>query len=529
MLSIQTFGPLRVRLDGVEQPLPASRKTRALLGYLALNGTLLRRDRLCELFWDVPDDPRGALRWSLSKLRSVVNTGDEPRLHADRERIQLDISGLPVDFHEVRSVANGNEATVEALEQAWETASPLLMEDCELPNLPGYSAWLEQQRNEVVRLRVRLARRLAVHPPLAPENAERWAERWLMEAPFDPLAAQHAVAARRRLGREREAGTLAEELAQRFVEAGLDPPDLSASPAVQKTPGIPYAEDATESEKPRQVIRFVQTGDKTSLAWASVGNPDHPPLVKAANWLSHLELDWEAPIWSPLFRDLARTFHFIRYDERGCGLSDWEVPEISFDTFVSDLELVVDAAGLERFALLGISQGAAVSIEYAARHPDRVSHLILFGGYTAGWRHTATPEEAAEREAIKVLTQSGWGRTNPSYRHIFSRTFMPDATAEELAWFDEFQRRTTSAGNAVRFLDAFASLDVRERLKDVKAPTLVLHCRGDLRIPVSSGQAIAAQIPDAEFIGLHSNNHLLLGREPASKAFVDAVRRFLQS
>jgi pimeloyl-ACP methyl ester carboxylesterase len=156
-----------------------------------------------------------------------------------------------------------------------------------------------------------------------------------------------------------------------------------------------------------------------------------------------------------------------------------------------------------------------------------VSHLILFGSYAAGWRHTATPEQVREREAVMVLTETGWGQTNPSYRHLFSQTFMPDATLEELAWFDEFQKSTTSPENAVRFLHAFADIDVRHRLKDVTAPTLVLHCRGDLRIPIASGRALASQIPNAQFIGLDSNNHLLLGRESASAEFIDAVRRFL--
>jgi pimeloyl-ACP methyl ester carboxylesterase len=271
----------------------------------------------------------------------------------------------------------------------------------------------------------------------------------------------------------------------------------------------------------------VQAADRTSLAWASVGDVGKPPLVKAANWLSHLELDWEAPIWSPLFRDLARTFHFVRYDERGCGLSDWDVPEISFETFVTDLEMVVDAAGLERFPLLGISQGASVSIEYAARHPDRVSHLILFGGYPVGWRHTATADEMGEREAVMVLTRAGWGRADPSYRRLFSQTFMPGATDAELRWFDEFQRRTTSPRNAVRFLEAFSTIDVRKRLEALSVPTLVIHSRGDLRIPVATGRELATRIPGAQFVGLDSNNHLLLGREPASATFLQAVRQFI--
>ncbi|MBW8640185.1 alpha/beta fold hydrolase [Hoeflea sp. WL0058] len=509
--------------------MPASRKTRALLGFLVLSEAPQRRDRLCDLFWDVPDDPRGALRWSLSKLRPLMNTGGRTRLLADRERVQIDPGTISVDFHKVRMQANGETEKASTLEQAWERANHLLMENCELPNQSDFGAWLEHKRGEVSRLRIRLARHLAMSGDAAPENTEVWAERWLMDAPFDPVAAQCAVAAKRRLGRQHEAESLAEEMDRAFSEAGLDQPDWSVDPIATGVSFTPIAHELNTEETPQQVVRFAQSEDDISLAWATVGKPDNPPLVKAANWLSHLELDWEAPIWSPQFRELAKSYHFIRYDERGCGLSDWDAPEISFESFVKDLELVADAAGLERFPLLGISQGAAVSIEFAARHPDRVSHLILFGGYAAGWRHTASPEEVREREAVMVLTETGWGRANPSYRHLFSQTFMPSATADELAWFDEFQARTTSPENAVRFLEAFSTIDVRERLKDIRCPTMVIHSRNDLRIPMSSGRSLAAQIPNAEFVGLESENHLLIGREPASMEFLKAVRRFLQT
>ena len=531
MLAINTFGTLQVLREGNPVALPASRKTRALLAYLVLTATPQRRERLCELLWDIPDDPRGALRWSLSKLRPVVKTGDETLLQADRERVGIDIEPIEVDFRTFRKLVEieDDQPNIVTIEEAWEKSSEMLLEDCELPHQPSYSAWLEQQRNEVMRLRIKLSRRLALSPALSPVDSEKWSERWLANAPFDPAAARQAVLARRRLGLEHEATVLARELEQSFREAELDPPVWSedVSPPIAQTPPKP-AVDADQLSQ-SQSIRFVQAKDNVSLAWASVGDPGSPPLVKAANWLSHLELDWEAPIWSPLFRELANSFHFIRYDERGCGLSDWDVPEISFESFVADLESVVDAAGLDRFPLLGISQGAAVSIEYAARHPDRVSHLILFGGYPAGWRHTASTDEAREREAVMVLTETGWGRENPSYRHLFSRTFMPSATSDDLEWFDEFQRLTTSPENAVRFLQAFADIDVRDRLKDVQAPTLVVHSRKDMRIPVATGQALAAQIPNAQFTGINSENHLLLGHEPASLEFLAAVRRFLQS
>jgi len=527
VLSIQTFGSLQVQLEGAPLSLPASRKTRALLAYLILSDVPQRRDRLCELLWEAPDDPRGSLRWSLSKLRPILNAGCCVRLLADRERVRIDSDSLTVDFHELRACANDDEASPSSLARLWESTIPLLLGDCDLPDNLDFSAWLTQQRSEIERLRIRLSRRLALCPHLDAEDADKWAQRWLAEAPTNRQAAERAVAAKRNLGRESDALALALELNNSFRSSGLAPPDF-ASPSSSIDGKLGSSEEEAEVlRRPRQTIRFVRASDATCLAWASVGSSSNPPLVKAANWLSHLELDWEAPIWSPLFRELARTFHFIRYDERGCGLSNWEVPEINFEAFVTDLETVVDAAGLERFALLGISQGASVSIEYAARHPDRVTHLVLFGGYTAGWRHTASAEEAREREAVMTLTRAGWGRANPSYRNIFSQTFMPDAQPEELRWFDEFQRRTTSPLNAVRFLEAFSQIDVRSRLSAIQVPTLVIHSRGDQRIPLAVGRDIATRIPNAEFVGVGSNNHLLLGRESGAVEFLQATREFL--
>ncbi len=203
------------------------------------------------------------------------------------------------------------------------------------------------------------------------------------------------------------------------------------------------------------------------------------------------------------------------------------MPKHDFEAFDTDLETVVDALELERFALLGISQGASVSIEYAVRHPERVSHLILFGGYAAGWRIEADEVTIREREAMMTLTEAGWGRDLPAYRQVFSTTFMPSASADELAWFNEFQRQTTSPANAARFLSAFGDIDVRHRLAEVRVPTLVLHSRGDQRIPFDVGRGLAADIPGAELIGLQSDSHLLLGRDPASDVFLEAVESFL--
>jgi pimeloyl-ACP methyl ester carboxylesterase len=274
-----------------------------------------------------------------------------------------------------------------------------------------------------------------------------------------------------------------------------------------------------------QRIGFCKTCDRTTIAYATVGSG--PPLLKAANWLSHLELDWGSPIWGRSFAEIARHRTFIRYDERGCGLSDWDVDDLSFDAFVDDLEAIVATLGLDRFPLLGISQGAAVSIEYAVRNPEKVSGLILVGGYAAGWRHLTDAEEQARRETVMTLTELGWGTDDPTYRHIFSKTFMPEARPEILDWFDAFQRQTTSPRNAARFQSAFGDIDVRKKLARVEAPTIVFHSRHDQRIPFEVGRALASSIPHAQFVPLDSRNHILVEEEPAWLHCVAAAGAFL--
>ena len=251
--------------------------------------------------------------------------------------------------------------------------------------------------------------------------------------------------------------------------------------------------------------------------------------MKAANWLNHLELDWISPIWGELLNRLSQTHMLVRYDERGNGCSDWEVEDLGFDAFVRDLETVVDHLGLECFPLLGISQGCAVSIEYACRHPERVTRMVLVGGYAAGWRPTAEAETAAEKEAIITLVRTGWGQNNPVYRQLFSQTFFPDATREELDWFNEFQRQTTSPENAVRYLQTFAEIDVRHCLADVRAPTLVIHSRGDHRVALEKGVELASSIPGASMVTLDSSSHLPLSREPAMERMLAAIESFLRN
>jgi pimeloyl-ACP methyl ester carboxylesterase len=274
-----------------------------------------------------------------------------------------------------------------------------------------------------------------------------------------------------------------------------------------------------------QQIRFCAASDGAQIAYATVGQG--PPLVKTANWMNHLEYDWESPVWRHVFRGLARNHQLIRYDERGNGLSDWDVEDISFEAFVSDLETVVDAAGIERFALFGISQGCAISIAYAVRHPERVSRLVLYGGYARGWNRRGAQAELETRKALQTLMRQGWGQENPAFRQIFTSRLIPGGTLEQMQWFNDLQRITTSPENAVRIDQATGDLDVTELLPQVTVPTLVLHCRNDAVCPFIEGRRMAAGIPGARFVALEGSNHLILEDEPAWPRFLQEVESFL--
>ena len=277
---------------------------------------------------------------------------------------------------------------------------------------------------------------------------------------------------------------------------------------------------------PRQQIRFARGHDGVRLAYASVGAG--PTLIKAATWLSHLEFDWESPVWSHLLRELSAGRRFVRYDERGCGLSDWAVEDLSFESWVRDLETVIEAIGVERFALLGVSQGASIAIAYAVRHPERVTHLVLHGGYARGRLiRSDTPAMREEAETMTKLAEVGWGKADPSFRQFFTSQFIPGGTPEQHQWFNELERISTSPGNAARFMREFAIIDVAALLPQVQCPTLVLHSKRDVRQPFEEGRLIATAIPNARFVPIDSGNHLLLESEPGWREWIAEVRAFL--
>jgi pimeloyl-ACP methyl ester carboxylesterase/AraC-like DNA-binding protein len=277
---------------------------------------------------------------------------------------------------------------------------------------------------------------------------------------------------------------------------------------------------------PQQQVHYCAARDGTRLAWSAVGAGF--PLVKTANWLNHLEFDWQSPVWRHWLRELTRENYLVRYDERGNGMSDWDTPELSFEAFVDDLEIVIDAAGLDQFDLLALSQGAAVAIAYSLRHPGRIRRMVLLGGYARGWALRLEGEELARREAMVTLTRTGWGNENPAYRQMFTSLYIPGGTLEQLGWWNELQRVSTSPENAEHLQRVLSTVDVTDLLGRVTVPTLVAHARNDQVIPFAAGRQLAKGIPGSKFLALDSENHVLLEHEPAWQEFLTVVRKFFR-
>ncbi|HEX9071810.1 MAG TPA: alpha/beta fold hydrolase [Pseudolabrys sp.] len=277
----------------------------------------------------------------------------------------------------------------------------------------------------------------------------------------------------------------------------------------------------------KQEISFCRSADMINIAYAEVGNG--PTLIKAANWLTHLEYDWESPVWAPMLQRLAEKNRLIRYDTRGTGLSDRDVAEFSFDGFLRDFETVVEAVKADRFAILGISQGAAVAVDYTAAHPEKVTKLVLYGGYAQGRHKRGSPDEIDKARVFLSLMQHGWGDEHSAFMRAFSSLFIPNGTAEQNKWFADLQRMTTTAANGIRIRMAWHDIDVAELLPKIQVPTLVLHARHDNVVPLEQGRLLAASIPNARLVTLESDNHVLLEGEPAWEKFIGEIEDFLVS
>jgi DNA-binding SARP family transcriptional activator/pimeloyl-ACP methyl ester carboxylesterase len=505
---IKVLGDFAVTRDGVAVDLPQSKKTRALLAYLAVTEATVQRQRLCEIFWDMPDDPRGALRWSLSKIRQVLGEDAGGALTADRNAVCLKLKShldyAPVARLSARELPAA--ATDELEEAAGAICGPFLA-DLSLDRCEEFEFWRRSMANDLEILETRILRELISRFRSDPERCLIHAQRLHVLHPDDTAALKDV-----------------DELRQAARRAALEI-DRTAAPApMSRTPREPREESKGRFERDR-AIRFCKARDGVRLAYSISG--EGSPIVRAAHWMSHLKYDWDSPIWKHWIASLSAEHTLVRYDERCNGLSSWDAEDISFDAMVSDLEHVVEAAHLDRFTLLGISQGCAMSIAYTVRHPERVSGLILYGGYDRGWRARGNANEIATREALATLMREGWGKSNPLFRQLFSSMFIRGAGPEHFAWMDELQRTTMTPENAWRLQNAFAEIDVTALLPLVKVPTLILHARDDAVAPVECGRTFALEIPDATFMELDSPNHILLEGEPAFAEFMEHVTAFI--
>lgn len=562
------------RLEGEAGPLPVPRrKTMALLAYLAVTGVPHSRDALATLLWPEYDQSSALanLRRELSRLRDILG---KQALIVDRLQVKLnpqcelwlDVDAFQAQIKEglshSRPLDDLCSECLEAIQDAVVNYQSDFMAGFTLPDAPGFDEW---QFFQTEGLRHLLADGLECLIETHTSRGEYvqaipYARRWLAMDPLHEPAhrrlmqlyawsGQQSAALRQYQECQRNLqeglGIQPEEETQTLFEA-IKTRQLTLSkveaPPTTHQPGSAFPASPEQAVIHRhspvhiispsgqptrsQTIRFCTSPDGVRLAYAVVG--EGPVLVKAANWLSHLEYDWNSPVWRHWLTSLASNRTLVRYDERGCGLSDWDVEDFSLDAWVLDLETVVDTLGLERFPLLGMSQGASIAIAYAVRHPEKVSHLILYGGYARGrYNRKLTPEQKQELDVMLQLIKIGWGKEHPAFRQVFSMLFLPEGTPEQLHAFSELERITTTPEIAARIIGGFQGIDVRHLAKQVTQPTLVLHAKNELRIPFEEGRMLAALIPNARLVPLESRNHILLESEPAWQRFLDEVNGFL--
>ena len=519
--------------DGAPLAMP-TRKAEAVLALLLCRaGEAQPRERLIGLLWGDRGDKqaRHSLSQTLTAIRGVIGIASDPFI-AERETLAIDSNAIGADVIDLAVLAERDD--LDSLRAAADLCRGPLLEGFRIQDA-AFDEWLSQERARFHQLAVSVLTKLAAREAAAGDAAAAGAalERALA---LDPLSEEvhrrlmrldldggnyNAVIRHYRACSEllkRELGTVPEPATTALYQEART--RLKDAPAPSP---VPLERSPMGDEK--QDIRFCVTADGVRIAFASSGKG--PPLVKCANWLNHLEFDWQSPVWRHLMRELSSEFRLIRYDERGNGLSDWKVEDFSYEALVRDLESVVDAAGLDRFPLLGISQGCAVAIGYAVRHPERVTRLVLHGGYAKGWRARGNPSEIARREAMLTLVREGWGQENPAFRQIFTSWYIPDGSPEQWRWWNDLQRISTSPENAARLMIDLGKIDVSHLLAQVSVPTLVLHSVNDAAVPFSAGREIASSIPGARFLPLDSCNHVILDHEPAWPRFLEEIRAFL--
>lgn len=524
-VEIRLLGGLDMAIGGADVALAAfgRRDPLRLASYLALApGRRAHREQVVDALW--PDVALDAVANRLHKaahyLRklighpgSVVLAGDTVALFPDDD--------VTVDVERFERLARRTvDPAIPPDDQAAAADAALDLYRGDLLPHDLYEDWtfhhrqrLQLRARELLRRRRRFTELLALDP--LDEDAHVGVMRELLRTgdragvlrQFDVLTAV--------LERELGVGPSAEACAVRDLARG------PAGPAPEPPAAARAASLAT------QRVSFCHTPDGVRLAYAVSGSGS--PLVKASNWLTHLDHDWDSPVWRHWWRALSDHHTLVRYDERGCGLSDWDVDAGSFtlDAWVRDLETIVDALGLERFPILGISQGGPIAIAYAARHPERVSHVVVYGTCARATWARADGERRRELTALGELIKTSWGSDRAGFRQVYDAKFLPDGPLETWRAFDELQRRSASARNAYRLWRSFGTLDCAVEARRLDVPTLILHSTDDQVWAFDEAEELHSMVAGSRLVGLPSRNHILQADEPAFATFIDEVERFL--
>jgi len=297
--------------------------------------------------------------------------------------------------------------------------------------------------------------------------------------------------------------------------------------SVRKTQKTNDQSTPTQNAQERQKVRFTTSADGTQIAYAMTG--EGPPLMRAGHWLTHLELDWQSPVWRPTLDAIGAGHTLVRYDQRGTGLSDRDVTRLNVEAFAEDMKAVADACGLEKFPIVASSQGVPIAVHFAANNPERVSKMVFWGGYSQGWAKRDGGANAKVPDPFGLLIQNGWGEPQSAFMQAFTSLFFPGANREQIQQMVAMQAASASPELATRLREALIAIDVTDLLAKVQAPTLVIHARNDSVHPLSQGKILASGIPNAEFMMTESSNHVALVQEDCWKDLIDATMGFVDN
>ncbi len=526
MLTLRLMGGVEVARDGEPVALPRSKKTRALLAYLAMTGRAHRRDHLCAMFWDLPDDPRGALRWSLSRLRPLVNDPETARIVADRDTVRFDPAGVHVDVLAVRRRCAAGLAAIETseLQDFAQVLQGAFLDGLFLPRCDGFQSWCIAEREDARALHGEILRALISRLSAEPCAALRYARSLVQVDPLDEAAHADLCSMLARAGYRTQAEQQLATANRLLADAGIKP-----SAALEKVRG---AVDGSACSRPVPPLPTpalnLPISDKPATHYAKSGGVhvayqvfgDGPvDLVLTPGFVSHIENYWDEPGFARALRRLGTVARVTMFDKRGTGLSDQVGDLPGLDERMDDIRAVMDAVGLETAAIMGISEGGSLSAMFAASHPDRCRSLILYGAFArfTSWFPTAE----SLRELFRYIDEDwGTGKTLANFAPSMA------GNADFQHWWGKFERLGANPGAAAALMKMNSEIDISDILPTIRVPTIVIHRTGDVTIDVEDGRFLGEQIPGARYVELPGDDHLFFVGDNTGK-IIDLIGSFI--